>query len=274
MTKSSSDLDVLERRLTQAFTATHNDARWAGDGWPDPMGRLQRARRTQTRRIAVVSAVAAAGLAAGAVAGVSALSSSRDRVRVVGPAGQGDTGSGLQWLLTSSQYDAYTRAHPSPSPAVDRVPSPAPADDQLRSLQADIAAALPADARTVRADAADGGVNGDATVWLRLSDGTPVAVERLRLNYPRVLSTTTDSSTEEIAPEHFTDPQTWADGTAYTVVTGQAWGYGMDERTQWSGPFVWTATADGWFTVWTAPVSTDRLLGWAEAADAHFRSAP
>jgi hypothetical protein len=270
MTKTPSDLDVLERRLSQSFVAAHDDPRWAGDTWLDPMGRLGRARRAHNRRIAAVSALAATGLAAGAIAGVSALSTTSDRVRVVGPAGHPDAGSGLDWLLTTAQYDDYTAAHPSPSPPVDRVPSPAPVDDQLRGLEADIAAALPADAQTVRADAADGGVNGDATVWLRLSDGTPVAVERLRLEYPRVLSTTTDSSTEELAPEHFTDPQTWDDGTAYTIVTGQAWGYGLDEQTQWDGPFVWTVTSDGWFTMWTAPVSRDRLLGWAQAADAHF----
>jgi len=36
------------------------------------------------------------------------------------------------------------------------------------------------------------------------------------------------------------------------------------------GPYVYTATVDGWFTAWTSPVSTGKLLGWAEAADARF----
>lgn len=271
MTHDSSDLDVLERRLTHSFTGAHDDPRWSGDCWLDPVDRVRRARRAHNRRVAIASGIAATGLVAAAVAGISALPSSHDRVGVVGPAGHGATGTGLDWLLTNSQYDAYTAAHPSPSPAIDRVPSPAPVDDELRSLQADVAAALPAGVRTVRADSADGGVRSAATVWLRLADGTPVAVERTRLDYPRVLSAETGpGTTETVAPEQFTDPQTWSDGTAYSVITGSGWGYGFDSDTQWAGPFVWTATGDGWFTTWTAPVAVDRLLGWAEAADAHF----
>jgi hypothetical protein len=273
MTHTPSDPDLLERRLAKSFSGAHDEPRWAGDAWLDPIGHVHRARRTRVRRVAVVATIAAAGLVSGAIAGITALQSSKDQVRVIAPAGHAQAGSGLDWLLTSSQYQDYVTAHPSPSPAADLVPSPAPVDDELRTLQSDIAAALPADAETVSADAADGGVRGDATVRLRLSDGTPVAVERLRLDYPRVLSTTTDSSTEAIAPEHFTDPRTWADGSAYTVVTGRAWGYGFDEQTQWSGPFVWTVTADGWFTIWTAPVSSDRLLSWAQTADASFVAA-
>lgn len=272
------DQDAIDSRLMQSFAAADDDPRWAGDSWSDPMGRVRRARRRHDRRVATVCALATAGLLAGGVAGVSALSSAQDRVRVVGPTGQDATGTGLDWLLTPSQYGAYTAAHPSPSPAVDRVPSPAPADNELQRLQADVAAALPSGVQTIRADAADGGVRGAATVWLRLDDGTPVAVERSRLTYPRALTTDTASGTTAsgttgaVAPERFTDPETWPDGTAYTVITGSGWGYGFDRATQWSGPFVWTATGDGWLTMWTAPVPTQRLLDWAQAADAHFVS--
>jgi hypothetical protein len=57
------------------------------------------------------------------------------------------------------------------------------------------------------------------------------------------------------------------------VLTGDLMGYGVGEGAQWNGPLVWTVTADGWLTIWTAPVPSDRLLGWAQAADAHFTSA-
>jgi hypothetical protein len=219
--------------------------------------------------------VAGAGvcaLAAGTVAAVDAWPTGADRVDVRPQGGAGPAAtSGLDWLLSPQQYASYTGAHPSPSAAPESVHSPAPTDAELEQLRGDIAAALPADATTLRTDAADGGAKGFATVWLRLADGTPVGVERSRLSYPRVLSTTTDpSATEALAPEHFTDPGTWQDGSAYTVVTGSAWGYGFGVNDQWNGPFVWTATSDGWFTLWTAPVDADTLLGWAQAADAHF----
>jgi hypothetical protein len=66
------------------------------------------------------------------------------------------------------------------------------------------------------------------------------------------------------------EPAEWSDGTAYTVLTGNALGYAFGVDQQWSGPVVWTVTADGWFTSWTAPVPTATLLGWAEAGDRHF----
>jgi len=267
MTRQSPDT-LLERRLEESFAAAHDDPRWAGDGWTDPVGRLRKAGRAHRRRVAVASGLSVAAIAGGAAAAVSAIPASNDRVGVTAPMAHGQSGTGLDWLLTRSQYDAYTAAHPSPSPATDRVPSPAPVDDELRSLQADIAAALPNGVETVRADAADGGARGDATVWLRLADGTPVAVERYRLDYPRVLATDTDpATTETVAAEQFSDPQTWSDGSAYTTITGQGWGYAFGRGTEWSGPFVWTVTPDGWFTSWTAPVTTEKLLGWAQAAD-------
>jgi hypothetical protein len=279
MTHTPFDADVLDRRLVESFASAHDEPRWDGEPWTHPGERLRKAGRAHSRRVAATSVLAAAGLVGGAVAGVSALTASSDQVRVIGPAGHAATGTGLDWLLTKAQYDEYTRAHPSPSPASDRVPSPAPVDDQLRTLQADVNAALPADAQTVRADAADGGVAGHALVWQRLADGTPVVVERYRLDYP--LEADLPDHVGPTAPpdgeagdiysyESMTSPETWDDATAFTVLTGDAMGYALDRDTQWSGPIVWTVTADGWLTTWTAPVSTERLLGWAQAADARF----
>jgi len=264
--------DVLDDELTSAFERAHEAPQWAMPGWPDSAGRVRRAATRARTRYAAAAAVGLTLVAGGALAAVHALPSGEDRVLPSNGGNSTDANgaTGAKWLLSPSDFDAYTAAHPSPSPSTDRVPSPAPSDAQLAQLQRDVSAALPAGATTVRSDAADGGVRGDAIIWLRLADGTPVAVERTRLDYPRVLSTAVDSATEEVAPEHFTDPQTWADGTAYTIVTGQAFGYGLDRQTQWSGPFVWTVTPDGWFTMWTAPVASDTLLGWAQSADASF----
>src|ERR1044072_5291949 len=119
MTQHPSNSDVLERRLSQSFTAAHDDPRWAGDVWTDQIGRLQRVRRARTRRVWTISAVAAVGVVAAGVAGFSMLSASSDRVQVVGPADQSDARTGLDWLLTKSQYFDYAAAHPSPSPATN-----------------------------------------------------------------------------------------------------------------------------------------------------------
>lgn len=281
MTQSLSD---LERRLAESFKAAHDEPRWAGEDWTDPVNRVRHAHRTQSRRIAAVSAVATAGLVAGGIATVAAVTGSQDQVRVIGPAGHGDTGTGLDWLMTRDQFRTYVAAHPSPSPATDRVPSPAPVDDELRSLQADVTAALPAGTRIVRADAADGGNAGEATVMTKLPDGTPVVIERRHLDYPMEdpgyngaspVPTATIGTSPDEPPltEVYTDPRTWSTGTAYSIVTGNVMGMGVPSEGGWMGPFVWTATADGWFTSWTAPVPSERLLGWAQAADAHFVAA-
>ncbi len=267
--------ELLDAELTKAFDRAHDAPQWSSPAWPDPAGRIRRrAARTRTRR-AVAGVAATAVVAGGVVAAAQLLPTGEDRVvpaeggRAAATAG----GDGTAWLLSPKDYEAYTAAHPSPSPSTDLVASPAPDDAELAQLQADIAAAVPATAQTVRADAADGGARGSATVWLRLADGTPVAVERYRLDYPRVLSADTDpAATEKLAPEQFTAPRTWADGTAYTVVTGMGFGYGFDAQTQWNGPFVWTVTPDGWFTSWTAPVDPQRLVDWAHSADAAFTS--
>jgi hypothetical protein len=263
------DIDLLDEQLKASFDTAHIDPRWAAPGWTDPVARVRRRAAVVRRRVAAVTVIAAVVAIAGVAAVVPHLRSA-DRISVQ-PAGGDVAATGLPWLLTPAQYAAYSAAHPSPSAAPDHVASPAPADAELQSLQADAVAALPAGARVVRADAADGGVRGDAVVWLRLADGTPVVVEREKLDYPRVLSTSTaPSSTDTAAPEHFTDPATWDDGTAYTVITGSLWGYGLDAQTHWQGPFVWTVTPDGWFTYWTAPVGAHRLLGWARAGDKTF----
>jgi hypothetical protein len=263
------DNDLLDRDVHVAFDAAHHDPRWSGPVWTDPVARVRAGARARRRRAAAVASVlTVALLGAGAVA-VQTLRPATDRLQA--SPGAGDDSSGLRWLLTPAQWDTYTAAHPSPSPMADHVASPAPADDGLRRLQSDVAAALPAGAHEVRADAADGGLAADAVVWFRLGDGTPVAVERRPLDYPLALELSTGGPvTERTPPEHFTDPLTWPSGTAYSVVTGQALGYGFGEGTEWSGPIVWTATPDGWFTSWTAPVDTDRLVGWAQAADANF----
>ena len=278
MTQSLSD---LERHLAESFNAAHDEPRWAGEDWTDPVNRVRHAHRTQSRRTAAVSAVAAAGLVGGGIVAVSALSGSTDQVRVIGPAGHGDTGTGLDWFMTRDRYDAYVAAHPSPSPYSVKVPSPAPMDDELRTLKADVAAALPTDARVDRADAADGGNAGEAVVNVTLPDGTPVVIERQQLHYPfedpgyngASPAPETTPGTDETKPpltEVYTDPQTWPSGSAYSVVTGNVMGMGVPSEGGWNGPFVYVVTADGWFTRWTAPVPVERLLGWAQAADAHF----
>ena len=115
-------------------------------------------------------------------------------------------------------------------------------------------------------------------MWLRLADGTPVAVERYRLQYPveagmsqYPAATAPPIGGDRVASnEASTTPDTWPDGSAYTVLSGDALGYSFGAGEQWSGPVAWTVTPDGWFTSWTAPVSTGRLLDWAQVADAHF----
>ena len=274
MTQQSADT-LLEQRLEESFAVAHDDARWAGEAWTDPVGRLRRAGRAHRRRVVVASTLGVAALAGGAVAAVTAIPASNDRLGVVGPASGGQTGSGLDWLLTLTDFRTYQAAHPQPSARPEMVPSPAPRDSSLAGLEDDLQAVLPAGTRVLRDDAAAGGTKGMLEVELRLPDGNPVFVQRQKLDYPVALAAYTGSGTPDpgFADEHFTDPQTWADGTAYSVITGSSWGYSLPRAEggdNWAGPYVYTATANGWFTAWTAPVSTDRLLGWAQAADAHF----
>ena len=261
------DLDVLDPTVRDAFERAHGDLRWAGNRWTDPLPRLRAGVRAQRLRLATMAAVASVAVAGGGVAAVHALRPSPDRLTFAGSG----TGSGLDWLLTPAQYDAYQAAHPAPSAGPQQVTSPAPVDDAARRLQTDVTAAV-GDATTLRLDAADGGAEGHAVLWLRVGS-TPVAVERYRLDYPLVAGETarpTAGPDSRDSAEAFTAPRTWADGTAYTVATGQAMGYAFSRDEQWSGPVVWTVTPDGWLTSWTAPVTSDRLLGWAQTADEHY----
>jgi hypothetical protein len=269
---------LLERRLEESFAVAQDDPRWSAECWTDPLGRLRRARRTQGRRLMGAAALAAAGVFVAAALGVSAWQRSNDQLRVISPAGPAATGSGLDWLLPLHDYHSYVAAHPQPSGGPDIVPSPAPRNEELAALEDDIRAVLPAGTRVLRDDAAAGGAEGMLEVELRLPDGTPIYVQRQKLDYPIALAayTGTGSPDPGVADEHFTDPNTWPDGTAYSVITGSSWGYGFPSSEGgdfWSGPYVYTATGKGWFTAWTAPVSSDRLLGWAQAADEHFAGA-
>jgi hypothetical protein len=265
--------DTLEQTLTAALTDAQTDPRWSGHDWPDAVRRVRRAgRASRTRHAAAAVASLAVVAGAGAVA-VHSVTAGEDRVGVFTTAGGGD-GSGLDWLLTPEQYSAYAAAQPSPSYPPSLVASPAPADDELTKLRTDVFAAL-GRPRTLRLDPADGGRAGHAVIWATTSDsGTPVAIERYRLDYPVVagsqVTPAPTAGSQRTTSEEFTDPRLWADGTAYTVATGDQMGYAFGPDQQWSGPVVWTVTADGWFTSWTAPVSADRLLAWAQAADASF----
>ena len=261
------DLDVLDRPLRDAFERAHGDTRWAGNAWTDPLPRLRAGARAQRMRIATIAAVATVAVAGGGVAALHAWQPKPDRLTVASPG----SGSGLDWLLTPAQYDAYAATHPSPSAGPSQVPSPVPIDADARQLQSDVTAAV-GDATTLRLDAADGGAQGHVVMWLHVGS-TPVAVERYQLRYPLVAGDTAQPTAGPEngggAPESFTAPKQWADGTAYTVASGDAMGYAFGRDEQWSGPVVWTVTPDGWLTSWTAPVSADRLLGWAQTADEH-----
>jgi hypothetical protein len=272
--------DLIDRRVTDALNRAHDDPRWAGSEWTDPVGRVRRAARSGRALHVGVSAIGITALGVGAGFGLHALSSPSDQVRVVSPAGAGgqSQASGLDWLMTPQQFDTYMTAHPSPSPTLDLVASPAPASDELLQLEADARAAMPGGLTIDRADAADGGERGHAVIWATRADGTQVVVERYKLDYPleaglpagpRPTATPDGPGSPRSADEVFTVPRTWTDGSAYTALTGDALGYSTGAGA-WNGPFVWTATSEGWFTSWTAPVSTERLLGWAQAADAHF----
>lgn len=269
------DVDLLEEHLQTAFEDARTDPRWSGSTWSDPAGRVRHRAKVVHRRAASATAMGAVVAVAGAAVALPHLRS-EDRVSVQ-PRGGDYPSTGLSWLLTPSQYGDYSAAHPSPSAAPDHVASPAPSDAELTQLDADVSAALGAP-QVIRRDAADGGDAGHAIIWALTGDaGTPVAVERYRLGYPlqvgdEVVPAPTAGS-DASASEQFTDPQQWADGTAYTVATGDAFGYAFGPGQQWSGPVVWTVTPDGWFTSWTAPVSVDRLLGWARAADDSFTGA-
>jgi hypothetical protein len=267
---------VLEMRLEDSFAAAHDDPRWGGDTWADPVGRLRRANQTYRHRLAAASFLGVVALTAGVVAGVAALRSSGDEVRIT-PLTQGSagSGSGLNWLLPLNDYRSYEAAHPQPSAGPQTVPSPAPRDSALATLEDDVRAVLPAGTHILRDDPAAGGAKGMLQVELRLPDGSPVFVQRQKLDYPVPLAAYTGPGAPDpgFADEHFTDPQSWADGTAYSVITGSSWGYSFpasEGGDSWAGPYVYTATSDGWFTAWTAPVPADKLLGWAQAADEHF----
>ena len=265
---SSNDLDVLDPIVRDAFERAHGDGRWAGHAWTDPMPRLRVGARASRVRTAAVTGFALVGVAVVGAAVVKVAGPGVDRLRTL-PVTAPGSGTGLDWLLTPDQYDAYTTAHPMPSAGPEHVPSPVPIDDGARRLQADVLAAV-GDATTLRLDAADGGSAGHAVIWLRVG-GTPVAVERYRLDYPLVAGATADASAApDGAAEKFTSPRTWADGTAYTVASGETMGYAFGPGQQWSGPVVWTVTPEGWLTSWTAPVGSDRLLSWAQTADEHY----
>ena len=275
MTQHSPDT-VLERRLEESFSVAHNDARWAGDAWVDPVGRLRNAGRAYRRRVAVASCLGVVALTAGAIVGMAAIRSNSDEVRITPLAhGSASSSNGLAWLLPLRDYRSYEAAHPQPSAAPQTVPSPAPHDAALTGLEDDVRAVLPPGTRILRDDAAAGGAKGMLEVELRLPDGSPVFVQRQKLDYPVPLAAYTGSGAPDpgFADEHFSDPKTWADGTAYSIITGSSWGYSFpasEGGDDWAGPYVYTATGDGWFTAWTAPVSVDTLLGWAQAADAQF----
>jgi hypothetical protein len=275
MTRQSPDV-LLERRLEESFVSAHDDVRWAGDNWTDPLGRLRRIDRARRRRFAVASCLSVVALAAAGMVGVTTLRSTSDEVRVapLSPGTDGG-GSGLNWLLSLPDYRSYEAAHPQPSGGPQFVPSPAPRDSALTALEDDLHAVLPSGSRVLRDDAAAGGAKGMLEVELRLPNGSPLFVQRQKLDYPVPLAAYTGNGTPDpgFADEHFTGPQTWADRTAYSVITGTSWGYSFpasEGSDYWAGPYVYTATGDGWFTAWTAPVSVDRLLGWAQAADTHF----
>jgi hypothetical protein len=214
-----------------------------------------------------------AALVGGGVVGLQSLAPGADRVRVVGPADQpGASGTGLDWLLTREQYLRYTSAHPEPSPGYEKVPSPAPVDDALRALTADVKGALGAVA-LMRQDAADGGAKGRTVIDVRTTSGDPLVVERVQLTYPEAAAGYTGPGTPDagMADMHYTDPALWSDGTAYTVVTGTSEGYGLPESEggqSWTGPWVIFVTPDGLRTRVTAPVDTATLLTWARAIDA------
>lgn len=266
---SDHDLDVLDRPLREAFERAHTDTRWAGRAWPDPVPRVRagvRVSRVRTTALAGAAVIVLAGV--GGVLVTKAAQPAVDSLRA--PIATQGGGSGLDWLLTPEQYDAYSAAHPSPSAGPQKAPSPAPIDADARRLEADVTAAV-GSADPVRLDPADGGDVGHAVLWLHV-DGTPLAVERYRLRYPLVAGDQAETTAGAARPggaESFTAPQEWPDGTAYTVATGTVMGYafGADER--WSGPVVWTVTPDGWLTSWTAPVPAQQLLAWAHAAEEH-----
>ena len=268
---SSNDVDLLDRPVLDAFERAHADARWAGNAWTDPLPRLRAGARASRRRSAAAAGLAVVAAAGVGVAGAKVLGPGVDRLRSAPIASPG-SGTGLDWLLTPAQYDAYTAAHPSPSDNPRRVPSPVPVDAEAQRLQADVNAAV-GDETTLRLDAADGGEQGHAVMWLRVG-GTPVAVERYQLAYPLVAGDTAQPTAAPGATgdsaETFTSPRTWSDGTAYTVASGHAMGYAFSKDEQWSGPVVWTVTTDGWLTSWTAPVAADQLLSWAQTADEHY----
>ena len=271
MNDSSHDSGVLERRLVETFNEAHDDPRWAGTTWHDPLHRLGRARQASRRRTALASTLGVAALTAGAIAGVAALPSSSDHLKVVGTLSGGDK-TGSDWLLPLDKYQAYEAAHPQPSGGPELVQSPAPRDAALTDLEAALQHVLPSGTRVLRDDAASGGAKGHLEVVLRLPDGSPVDVERYQLDYPVPLAAYTGTGTPDsgFADEHFTDPQAWANGTAYSVITGSSWGYSLpqaDGGDSWSGPFVYTATNTGVFTEITSPVSSDRMVGWAQQLD-------
>jgi hypothetical protein len=243
------DVDMFESALAEHIRALRHDPGLTTVTWADPMGRLRRARH---RRQAKVGGLALAGVTA--VAGVaSTVHLPRHRDTVGTARTTGEPGSGLDWLLTHDDYLVHNRAHPSPSDFHDMVASPAPVSDELLALKSAVAAAMPAGTLISELDAANGGRRDE--LHLRATVGTaPVIVERRRLAYP--LETSTGTGMTEA---------TWlATGSAIAVAVNSHESYD-----DWSGPFVWVATADGWLTTWTSPLPVDQLRAWAVAADAH-----
>jgi hypothetical protein len=270
------DRDLLDRRLADALDTAQHDPRWSGHDWTDPLGRVRSGARRSRRRVALASAAAVAVVATGGVMAGAALTSHDDHLATIQPLDGGPPGdTGARWLLPLPDYWNYEAAHPQPSPFYEKVPSPAPVDDDLRQLRSDLSAVIPGDFTILRADAADGGAKGLLNVELELADGTHVEASRRLLDYPRPLAAYTghDEPDPGFADEHFTDPEVLATGSAYTVVTGTSVGYSpVDGADGWFGPYVELVTADGWDTSITAPVAKGTLVDWATAMDAHFAS--
>lgn len=270
----------MNERFDDLLRDTLSDDRWDLTARPELIDEVRRARSRRSRRRAASTAALAALVASGLVLGLHALPESDDQLATYAaggvPAGSPAPGispawapqRGRDWLLSTSEADAFWATHtrPSPRPGQSVVESPAPLGPQSESLLQDVQAAdLPTGAALRREDAM-GGQPDAPGVHITLLDGTPVEVYRLWADGPMTFGAAESGlRRQDLVVED-------VPGTLSAVVAfpDLAYGFGPAARGDRSIG-VTTLSRGGEWTTWAAPsrVGLARLKAWAVAAAQH-----
>ena len=262
-------VDPIEELLAAALVDARTDDRWAIAPSAQALTSIRRAatrQRTATAGAALLAA-AAAGVGISLVVGsdgqqtvVQQPADSPDRAQPV-PGIEPDwiPTSGSEWVLDKPAYDEFVRSHLLPSPAPHTVRSPAPLTEASARLLRDVLKGIAPGASTVRQDAPNG-LAGAAAIHARLTDGTPVEVERMQLQWPMSTQINGDG------PQQPTVRKDLANGSVLVTIAGAGYGWGPDIPEGANVAIVVTPTGES--TYWAAPltVSLQTIASWAEAA--------